>query len=603
MRLSRKPPFGYSQCPCLADSIKMADMSNTDDTFSRLVLDMSLEDRRHLLERLSSQSNLSRDPLYEESVDIYKEDLTAQFSRLPWYGRLICFLVSIFKSIPPDKVFEDSRVARLGKIIESKAPGYFDRKRVMMLPAFHTALIELKTGARFFYNALDTSLNRDKGAFFAFLASLEMHDLYSRLQKETDPLKFVDRHPDISEMDLRHAVFQTMDTIFETVSEQERESMYTNAHSLYNLKSLASFPFERVILSFLPDSLVNGPSCPVYVVKDQLMFLNDILYSFKDPPSITLIESLFVFQLQGKEKRENVDMDMEMRDLLSKAETSLLTFRSFNKRVPLNLILRCATHNMMLEPKLLSGGEDWFVTFQDYWRQYVEKQIVTYMWNRHKKELFESFRYFLKGRELIPLDNVASDTDTDGITVQGSFSLSFLLTFYTVVFVNDLNGLLRTILLDGDFVKREQRTSFTEGYNDLMKLESDIKEFDQSLSATGRLGKRYVLALEDPSIPTRLRKTQLVIEDATEVAQLIIERTRKAIDAVITVLNAIITKDLEGNYEALSNMAHFIGKADLSSTASSHKEVVFLKNITEAIQKLQKTIQLLDDINVIELGI
>ncbi|MDR1324996.1 MAG: DUF5312 domain-containing protein [Treponema sp.] len=582
----------------------MADMSNTDDTFSRLILDMSLEDRKNLLERLSSQSNLSRDPLYEERVDTYKEDLTAQFNRLPWYGRLNCFIVSIFKSIPPDKVFEDSRVARLGKIIELKAPGYFDRKRVMMLPAFHAALIDLKNGARFFYNALDTSLNHDKGAFFTFLASLEMHDLYSRLQKETDPLKFVDRHPDISEMDLRHMAFQTMDAIFETVSEQERESMYTNAHSLYSLKSLASFSFERVILSFLPDPLADGPSCPVYVVKDQLISLNDILYSFKDPPSITLIESLFVFQLQGgKEERKNFDMDMEMRELLSKAETSLLTFRSFNKRVPLNLILRCATRNMMLEPKLLTGGEDWFVTFQDYWRQHIEKQILAYMWERHKKELFESFRYFLKGRNLMFLDNTTSDSNPEGITVQGSFSLSFLQTFYTVVFANDLNGLLRTILLDGDFVKREQRTSFTEGYNDLMKLESDIKEFDQSLSATGRLGKRYTLALEDPSIPTRLRKTQLVIEDATEATQLIIERTRKAIDAVINVLNTIITKDLEGNYEALSNMAHFIGKADLSSTATSHKEKVFLNNVTEAIQKLQKTVQLLDDINAIELGI
>lgn len=578
-------------------------MSNTDDTFSRLVSDMSLEERKNLLDRLSSQSNLSRDPLYEEKVDTYKEDLAAQFSRLPWYGRLIYFIASIFKSIPPDKVFEESRVARLGKIIESKAPGYFDRKRVMMLPPFHAALIELKNGARFFYSALDTSLNHDRGAFFAFLASLEMRDLYSRLQKETDPLKFVDRHPDISEMDLRHMAFQTMDAIFETISEQDRESMYTNAHSLYNLKSLASFSFERVILSFLPDPLVDGPSCPVHVVKDLLISLNDILYSFKDPPSIALIESLFVFQLQGKGERKNFDMDMEMRDLLSKAETSLLTFRNFNKRVPLNLILRCATYDMMLEPKLLTGGEDWFVTFQDYWRERIEKQIVTYMWDRHKKELFESFRYFLKGRNLMFLDNAASDSNPDGFTVQGSFSLSFLLTFYTVVFTNDLNGLLRTILLDGDFVKREQRTSFTEGYNDLMKLGSDIKEFDQSLSATGSLGKRYASALEDPSLPTRLRKTQLVIENATETAQLIIERTRKAIGAVITVLNAIITKDLEGNYEALSNMAHFIGKIDLSSTTPSYKEKVFLNNVTEIIQKLQKTIQLLDDINVIELGV
>jgi hypothetical protein len=581
----------------------MSDMSSTSGTFNQLISDMSLEDRNSLLERLSSQSNLSRDPLYVEIADTYKEDLAAQFSHLSWYRRLMCFIMSIFKSITPEKAFEDSRVARLGKIIESKAPGYFDQKRVMMLPTFHTLLVELKSGARFFYNALDISLNRDKGAFFAFLASLEMSELYSRLQTETDALKLAERHPDISEADLRHTVFQAMDAIFETVSAEERETMYTNAHSLYNLKSLAGFPFEHTILSFLPDPLAEGPSCPVYVIKDQLISLNNILYSFKNPPSITLIESLFMFQLQGREEKANFDMDMEMRNLLSKAETSFLAIRDFNKRVPLNLILRCATRNMLLEPKLLTGGEDWFVAFQDYWRQRIEKQIIGYMRDRRKKELFESFRYFLKGRGIMFLDNAASDYNPDGIMAQGSFSLSFLLTFYIVVFANDINGLLRTILLDGDFVKREQRMSFTEGYNDLMKLESDIKAFDQSLSETGILGKRYALALEDPSIPTRLRKTQLVSEDATEDAQLIIERTRKAIDAVIAILNVIITKDRDGNYEALSNMARFIGKTDPNSIAQSHKETTFLNSVMGAIQKLQKAMQLLDDIDVMELGL
>jgi hypothetical protein len=258
---------------------------------------------------------------------------------------------------------------------------------------------------------------------------------------------------------------------------------------------------------------------------------------------------------------------------------------------------------MMFEPKLLTGGEDWFVAFQDYWRHHLEQQIIEYMRDRRKKELFEAFRYFLKGRNLMFLDNATSDYNLDGIMVQGSFSLSFLLTFYIVVFANDINGLLRAILLEGNFVKREQRTSFTEGYNDLMKLESDIKAFDQSLSETGRLGKRYAMALDDPSIPTRLRKTQMVIEDATEDAQVIIERTRKAIDAVIASLNAIITKDREGNYEALSNMARFIGKNDPSSTVQSHKEMVFLNSVTETIQKLQKTMQLLDDIDVMEIGL
>jgi hypothetical protein len=328
--------------------------------------------------------------------------------------------------------------------------------------------------------------------------------------------------------------------------------------------------------------------------------LNNILYSFKEPPSMTIIESLFVFLLQGGDGRS--DVDMEMRKLLAKAEESFVAIRAFNRQIPLNLILRCATRNMTLDPTLLPGGEDWFIAFQDHWRERIENQLDSYIRQERKKKLSESLRYFLKGRSLIFLEHAASEGRSNGIPVRGAFCLSFLQTFYTIVFMNTINSLLRSILLDGNFVKREQRTAFTEGYNDLMKLGSDISGLDAELSATGRLGKRHAQALNDNSIPTRLRKAQLVIEDASEAADVIIERTRGAIDRVIAILNAIMAKDREGNYDALSNMARFIGKNDPSSKELTHKETVFLNGITEVIQQLQKTLQLMDIIDSLEPG-
>jgi hypothetical protein len=568
--------------------------------FNRLAAEMSLEERGSLLERLSSQSSISRDPLYEEMADVHKEDLAAQFARLPWYRYLFCLIASFFTSSSPEKVFEDGRLAHLGKSIDTRAPGYFNYKHGMLLLAFQASLVELKNGARFFYRALEAGLNRDKGAFFAFLASLEMSGLYFRLQNETDPNRIAEREPDISETDLRQRAFKSMDAIFETVTEEERDVMYTNARSLYCLKALAGFPFDRLILSFLKDPDTGEPTCPVKVVQEQLLTLNNILYSFKEPPSMTIIESLFVFLLQGEDDKS--DVDIEMKKLLAKAEDSFVAIRAFNKQIPLNLILRCATRNMRLDPTPLPGGEDWFLAFQDHWRERIEKQLASYIRHLHEKELFESFRYFLKGRSLMFLQHAASDRRPKEIPVHGSFCLSFLQTFYTVVFMNSINSLLRAILLDGDFVKREQRTAFTEGYNDLMKLESDIKDLDAELAETGVLGKRHAQALSDSSIPTRLRKTQLVIEDASEEAQAIIDRTRSAIDRVIAVLNTIMTKDREGNYNALSNMARFIGKNDPSSTELTHKETAFLNGVTEVIQKFQKTLQLMDIIDSLESG-
>jgi hypothetical protein len=568
--------------------------------FNKLASEMSLDERSSLLERLSSQASISKDPLYEESKDVHEEDLAAQFARLPWYRRLFCLIAGLFTSSSSEKVFADGRFARIGKIIDAKAPGYFDYKHNKLLPLFQAALVELKKGSRFFFRALEAGLNSDKGAFFTFLASLEMSELYFRLQNETDPSKIAEKEPDISESELRQRVFKATDAIFETITQSERDVMYSNARSLYCLKALAGFPFDRAILAFLKDPDADGPTCPAKVIQQQLLSLNNILYSFKEPPSMTIIESLFVFMLQGREDKP--DIELEMRKLLAKAEESFVAIRAFNKQLPLNLILRCATRNMTLDPTPLPGGEDWFVAFQDNWHERIEKQLDTYIRYEHKKKLLEAFRYFLKGRSLMFLEHAASDHKPNEIQVRGSFCLSFLQTFHTVVFMTSINGLLRSILIDGDFVKREQRTAFTEAYNDLMKLESDVKGLDVELSATGALGKRYSQALSDSSIPTRLRKTQLVSEDASEEAQAIIDRTRSAIDRIIASLNAIKAKDREGNYDALSNMARFIGKNDPSSTELTHKETTFLNSITEVIQKFQKTLQLMDIIDSLEVG-
>jgi hypothetical protein len=212
------------------------------------------------------------------------------------------------------------------------------------------------------------------------------------------------------------------------------------------------------------------------------------------------------------------------------------------------------------------------------------------MRGRKHQDLLNSFRYFLKGTNLKILDNVVSDTNPDGLPIPEAFSLSFLLTFYQAVYMADINIVLRPILIDGEFFKRENRTEFTEAYNDLIKLEDDIKKFEQNISPSGDYGKRYALARQDiSSLPVKRRKIQMVMEDASRDARGMIERTRAAIQTMIKVLNGIMKKDPGGKYDTLGNLAQLSGKTP-----------VFTNGIIDAIQKFEKTLLLLDDIDVME---
>ena len=563
-------------------------MPAAGSTLDRLVSELTLEERQNLLDKLKGQSELTSAPLYETvETDEPKESFETAYVRLPWYYRLYYFILSFFKSRTPVKIYEDSEVSRMGREIEAVSPGYYDYQRNFLLADFCTQITQLKEGARFFYSALDASVNQDKGGFYTFLGSLEMGDIHRRLQTETDPEIVGGQMPDATGPDVKHRVLKSMEDAFSLITEEQRNAMYFNARSLHCLKELSSFVFDRVIMAFGVGTA--GQTCPANVVRDLLRNLSNILYSLKDPPALPLFESLFIYILSDKAEEDGFNVSREMQSLLSKAENALETIREFNRQVPLIRILRCVFKDKSLCPQQISGGEDWYVVYRDYWKRRIETKYSEYIQIRKHNELSNSFRYFLKGSNLKMLENVGSDSKPDGLPVPEAFTLSFLLTFYSAVFMADINNSLRPILIDGEFFKKENRTEFTESYNDLMKLEDDITHFELSISPSGDLGKRYSLAKQDiSSLPIKRRKIQMVLEDASRTASGIIDRSRLAMKSMNNILSGILKKEPGGKYDSLGNL-----------TLLTIKTPSLINGLNDTIQKFQTALQLLDDIGAV----
>jgi hypothetical protein len=559
--------------------------------FNRLASKLSLEERLDLLEKLKGQSNISTDPLYHEEEDKGPVlDIEIRYARLPWYYRLWYVILSLVKAQSSIKLFEDRQMAMIGRAIENQTPGLYDFQKAMLLPSFFDQLKSLKNTARFFYTALDAGANQDKGAFYAFLGSLEMGPVHQRLQSETDPNIIGEEHPEASETEIRQMAFHSTENIMKEITEDFRRAMYFNVRSLHCLKELAFFPFDRVMMAFAFDSAANGQICSATAVKDLLTNLNNILSSLKVIPPMPLLESLFIFLLQEQVNEPGFDFDKEIRILLLRASEALSAVRTFNKQVPLTAMLRCATRNMALAPKEISGGEDWFVVYREYWKRQVEILFADYARNRRRQELLESFRYFLKGTNLKILDGILSEANPAGMPVKGGLALSFLLTFYSEVFMADINKTLKLILIDGDFYKKENRAEFTESYNNLVQLEDNIKKFEQSISPSGNLGQRYILAKQDiSSLQTKGRKIQIVLEEASDWALNIMEQTRRACKSMANTLNEILEKDVKRKYNTLTNISKLSGKSPR-----------FVTDIGKAVQQFQKVLQLLDDIDATE---
>jgi hypothetical protein len=285
------------------------------------------------------------------------------------------------------------------------------------------------------------------------------------------------------------------------------------------------------------------------------------------------------------------DVQQEMRKLLVQAETSVEAIRSFNREIPLTQLLRCMSRNMGISPQNIGGGEDWFSVFRERWKAKVDERFSEFVKIRRQKEMQNSFRYFLKGTSLRLLENMYSEANVSGMNVRGNFSLSFLQTFYTVVFMGEINKVLRPILLDGDFIRKENRVEFTECYNNIIKLEDVIQHYDRDISPPGDFGKRYFQAKSEmTSLPAKRRKIQIVMEEATGSAKRIIDQSREALAGMIRILGGILRKSPDGKYDTLTNF----------SVVAGSRVDQFNDGVTEAINQFRKALQLMDEVDAME---
>jgi hypothetical protein len=560
--------------------------------FGQLSSELPLKERKILLDKLTATSTLTRTALYEDDDNPSPVSEQNEYNRLPWYVRLFFLFLGLFHGTSPLRVFKDHQINQLGLWIKVKAPGMYDYRRDLLLPGMYKKLIALKEAARFFYTVLERGITRDKGAFYAFLGSLEMEDIHYRINDGIDPERIIAKNPETPEAGLRQIVQNNLAASLASITEDQKNVMYANTRSLQCLKALSGFLFDRLVLNFSTRPVDQGPVCTAGIVKDQLTVLQNLLFSLKYAPSMALLESLFFFTLQDRPADGKADVNEEMGQLLIQAEKSLNAIHDFNRAVPLTQILRCTTRNLTLASQDISGGEEWFFVYRDYWKQYADEQFTRCIQNRRQQDLTGALNLFFRGTGLKKLNHVLSDSDPSGFPVNGVFCLSFLSTFHSIFFMNEINQFLSSIFLSGIFSSQDDRAAFTENYNELMKLGDAIQYFEIRIAPTGDLGQRYAAALGDTTVSSlRRHKIQTIIDEASDGGFKIIHDSRSALEGMIDILRKIIQNMHDGKFGVLSNIAFFIRKGDF-----------YITGLNDAMAQLQKTLKLLNDIWDFEIG-
>jgi len=536
--------------------------------FDGLVSKLSSDERLELLNKIKEESRLSSEPLFlpEALPDETVPDYEARAEALGFFSRLLLFFRRLFSGKSVADILADADLKEIGRHLEVKRPGLVDAKRMVIHQSFVEDLASLRDAARFFYDILERSIDRDKGAFIAFLGSIEMPEVSERLMRETDAAIVTATKSDIPDNELRPMLLGAFDEILLSLPEAGRKAMYQDLRSLLFLRRLSAFLFERLLHTFKP--IYGGTELVSSFIeaRDLLLELGDVIFSFSSPPSTELIESLFVFAARDALASDGFDAVSALAPDMRKAEEALSRIRSFNARIPLVDLLRLATENPAYAPHTLPGGEDWLSIYRAFWKERIEAKYEIYRSEKRYREIsveISTFIGHLDIGERKSLVNISREGNESAPPVRFELALAFLDGFAHGPFVSEFGRPLKILLMDGDFYRKENRIEYTDAYNALSRLPDILSTFDARLSTEGDLGSAWSHArLELCSLPVKKRRMQMIERGVDEEAERIVRDAAGALWRLVSILHGVLKGEAGGRYDSLSNLSSLDGRAN-----------------------------------------
>jgi len=535
-----------------------------NSTFDELVQSLSNDERRAMLERIQQASILSAEPLFDPTP-IYAapaKTLEQRISRLSPLSRLLLRIRHMLTGSGYQLILDSRDLRRVARDVESDNSSLVDCRRRLLLPPFLDQILSLKCSARYFYEVLTRSFDRDREAFAAFLASIDMPDFNKQLMERTDSAAWLTLHPGAGQSEVRQAVFDAYQDVFDFLPAEEKETMHQDYRSLLFLRDLAVFPFDKLISAFSNGTEI-GSSAKFADVKDLLISLNNILFSLSIPPTTELMESIYMFVDSASLKKGEFEAEAALTRDLKRAGEALGKIRFFNGAVPLTEIIKLITRNPSYLPAELPGGEDWLNLYQHYWESRIDEDLNSLFARKHTEQVQSQIRHFVGDVEPRQFEHIASEESDKAPTIRMVSTIHFLDAFSRGLFMKQLNSSLNLILMEGEFYRKENRIEFTDAYDVVVRMPETLLAFDAKLGPDGDIGRAWChAALEIVPIPIKHRNMAAIQEKANHEAETIIRNADAAFKSISSILCGILRGDGGGKYDSISNLSLLSSKTN-----------------------------------------
>ncbi|MBR5965761.1 MAG: hypothetical protein IK015_06565 [Treponema sp.] len=558
-------------------------------TFERLVSLISEDERRDLLDKMrplegdpeSRSLESDKDPSMNADEIVLEENLK-QESLL---YRFILWLRSILTSTSKEQLYNDDKIMALFRKLNHDYPGLIDYRGALLLGIFYEKLLELRKAADFFRPYLD-AIYENIGGFYVFLGTVVAPEVTQRMNSEVDPMSLpLDREVT---GELRASFLRKMEEVIKELPSHRRSYLYQCAVSVDWLYQFTKLPFERFVSGF-SGGLSDSQVARFEAVTSELNAFSKILCNGKNMPT-EAFESIFLFSAKKMvpASSEATDQDSRAKEFMDKANSFFSIIHMFINTVPLRYVNKVVYNNIQWQPEQFAGAEDWFAKYKDQWKKIFDEQWNA--WLKEKKRVGLNKRL----KEVFDIDGVPLLPDRPwahmwgGIDFHYENTAGFLMWFVSKK-LNEVVEPLKILLLEGQFVNKDNRAEFANTLNELSQISSRMYSFEEDISNKGQTGMVFEkLASEH----LRTLAAQSKIDSLMLEKEAIVRATRNSFcdqaRSVLNILNGVFGEKKDTRYDGLHNMAAIQGSQNASFRESLQKSKTCFAAALDVLKELEQ---------------
>lgn len=556
--------------------------------FDRLVAGMTSEERSSMLEKIN-QDSVSVVQFIETENQVPEKSLSLhlRFKEESFFYRFFLWLRGIIEKRSSEKIYNEDVIASMARRLNRDHPGIVNHRNGLLDTVFYEHLKALKSASDFFkpYFAI---IDDSPGDFYVFLSSFVAPELSEKINSEADPFS-LDYSAEPTN-DTRAMLLKNLDNILKNIDAGSKRDMYTAVSSVNWLRQFTRLPYIHFTSQFT-NLTGSNYTCPYRnAVNDYAAFA--AVFTNILPVKSEVLEAMLMFS-QKKDLTKNAqdkDIERTVKEFLSKTNQYFASIQSFISSVPILKTGKIINADYDWLPGNIEGVEAWFPNFRSHWRKIIDVRWGDWLRERKKKNL----ENYLKNDFGLSEFPVLTYRPWQALWMRVPFSCELtggFMSWFSENAYDDMIQTLNEVMMEGVFVRNENRIEYSEGLNLFVQAVSQIRELTDRLAPEGEFG-----ALFDEFATSRLRSFQVQNQIDSMMATTegeikdSVRKFNKGSRMMDKCLNGILSDEKDGVHDGLQNLGTIKG-----SQNRAWKDR--LRKIWETLKKAQFYISELEPID------